>query len=374
VGGGGGGLAKGAGPPPEGGATTAAARPVSADRNSPSAAITAILNRVMTPPAPAGSDSNARGGWLLRLGRAPTALAAVALVGMCVVPLVSIWPCMLFEHFRVQYAAGGLVVVACAAALRMRGYVDAAALAALVHLIWITPDLCGSPRPIPSDGTPIRVLALNVHTESSSFAQVRQLIADVRPDVIGLVEVDRRWLDAIAPAVAGYVGRLEQPRGDNFGVALYARQPLDGSIEQLASPLPSVVASVTVGDARLGILLIHPPPPINEAALDAQVKELDGVAERTRQLPGPVVIMGDFNATPWSRPFRRVLARSGLCDSRAGFGIGASFPAAAAIVRIPIDHVLASCTIGVRDRYIERDVGSDHLPVVIDLVVPRQRG
>jgi len=83
--------------------------------------------------------------------------------------------------------------------------------------------------------------------------------------------------------------------------------------------------------------------------------------------------MGDFNATPWSRPFRRVLTRSGMCDSRTGFGMEASFPAAAALVRIPIDHVLASCSIGVRDRHIERDVGSAHLPVVIDLVVPRPR-
>jgi len=327
----------------------------------------------MKATAPAGVDSNTRGSWFRRRGVAATALAAVALVGMCVVPLVPIWPCMLFEHFRVQYAAGGLVVAGCAAALRMRGYFDAAALAALIHLIWITPDLGGSPRPIPSDGVPIRVLALNVHTESSSFAQVRQLIEEVRPDVIGLVEVDQRWIDALAPAVAGYVGRLEKPRGDNFGVALYARAALDGSIEELGSPLPSVVAGVTVGDARLGILLIHPPPPISESALDAQVKELDAVADRARRMPGPVVILGDFNATPWSRPFRRVLARSGLCDSRAGFGIEASFPTASAIVRIPIDHVLVSCSIGVRDRHIERDVGSDHLPVLIDLVVPRHR-
>jgi len=349
--------------------------PFPVNRNSLCASITAILKRVMNmkATAPTGVEANAQGGWLSRLGVAATALAAVALVGMCVVPLVPIWPCMLFEHFRVQYAAGGLVVVGCTAAFRMRGYFDAAALAALVHLIWIAPDLGGSPRPIPSDGVPIRVLALNVHTESSSFEEVRRLIAEVRPDVIGLVEVDQRWLDALAPAVAGYAGRLDKPRDDNFGVALYARQPLTGSIEELASPLPSVVASVTVGDARLSLLLIHPPPPINDAALAAQVEELGAVADRARRMPGPIVILGDFNATPWSRPFRRVLARSGLCDSRTGFGIEASFPAASAIVRIPIDHVLVSCSIGVRDRHIERDVGSDHLPVLIDLVVPRLR-
>ena len=57
--------------------------------------------------------------------------------------------------------------------------------------------------------------------------------------------------------------------------------------------------------------------------------------------------------------------------TRAGFGVQATFPAQSRLLRIPIDHVLASCTIGVRDRVIERDVGSDHLPIVVDLVVPR---
>lgn len=328
----------------------------------------------MKPAGPPEVDPNVRGSGPKRLGVATTALAAVVVVGACLVPLVPVWPCVLFEHFRVQYAAGGLAVVGCAAALGVRGYFDAAALATIVQLIWIAADLCGTPRPIPADGAPIRVLLLNVHTESSGFDEVRRLIEDVRPDVIGLVEVDRRWLDAIAPAVAGYPGRLEQPRNDNFGVALYARGPLAGSIEALGSPLPSVVAHATVGDARLGVVLVHPLPPMDAAAVAAQRDALDAAADRARQMTGPVVIMGDLNATPWSRPFRRLLARSELCDSRAGFGIEASFPAASAIVRIPIDHLLASCSIGVRDRHIERDVGSDHLPVVIDLVVPRQRG
>jgi endonuclease/exonuclease/phosphatase (EEP) superfamily protein YafD len=327
----------------------------------------------MQSNAPAGVDSYVRGGWLRRLVIAATALAVVGLVGACLVPLVPVWPCMLLEHFHVQYAVVGGMVVAATAGLGMRGYFDAAAIAMLVQLITLAPDLCGTPQPIPEGGVAIRVLLLNVHTESRGFDRVRRLIEDVRPDVIGLVEVSRGWLDELAPAVAGYAGRLEQPRDDNFGVALYARVPLAGSIEALGGPLPSVVAGVTIDGASLGILLVHPLPPVSEAAVAAQDEALDAVAERARRMAGPLVILGDFNATPWSTPFRRLLARSGLCDSRAGFGIAASFPAASAIVRIPIDHVLASCAIGVRDRRIERDVGSDHLPVVIELVVPRPR-
>ncbi len=50
-----------------------------------------------------------------------------------------------------------------------------------------------SPQAGAAGGATIRVLLLNVHTESSSFEQVRQLIVDEKPNLIGLVEVDQRW-------------------------------------------------------------------------------------------------------------------------------------------------------------------------------------
>jgi len=125
-----------------------------------------------------------------------------------------------------------------------------------------------------------------------------------------------------------------------------------------------------VGGTAVGVVLIHPLPPISAAALAAQVATLDAAADRVAALAMPVLVLGDFNATPWSQPFHRFQARTGLCDSRAGFGFAPSFPAASAALRIPIDHLLASCEIGVRDRRVERDVGSDHLPVVLDLVIP----
>jgi endonuclease/exonuclease/phosphatase (EEP) superfamily protein YafD len=100
------------------------------------------------------------------------------------------------------------------------------------------------------------------------------------------------------------------------------------------------------------------------------MRQLAAIGDRARSDP-PALVMGDLNATPWSRPFAELRAHGGLCDSRAGFGVQPSFPSASAALRIPIDHLLASCSIGVRDRRIGPDVGSDHLPVILDLVVPR---
>lgn len=305
-----------------------------------------------------------------RLVIAAVGMAAIGVALGYVIAWVPVWPLALFEHFRVQYVAGGALATALAAALRMTGYFDIAAIATLLHALPVAADLCRSPQPGPTDGAAIRVLVLNVHTESSGFEQVRQLIADERPDVVGLVEVDGRWLVGIAPAVTGYPGRIEAPRDDNFGVALYARGELRGAAEVLKTELPTVFAELALRGARLRIVLTHPPPPISARALAMQYVQLAEIAPRAAGA-GPVVIMGDFNATPWSRPFAWLREHTGLCDSRAGFGIQASYPTESMLLRIPIDHLLASCTVGVRDRRIGRDVGSDHVPVLVDLIVPR---
>ncbi len=293
-------------------------------------------------------------------------VTVLGVVASVVLPLLPAWPLTLLEHFRFQYLWGALPVIAACGALQLRGWFDAALIATLVNALWVVPDLCRDTRPVPA-GAPLRVLVLNVHTSSSGFAAVRQLIADTQPDVLGLVEVDERWLTELAVAFP-YV--IEQPRNDNFGVALYSKLPMTGATEQLGSLLPTAVATVDVQGTPVGVVLTHPIPLVNGELLASQVAQLGAVAARVRTM-APVVVMGDLNATPWSRPFRDFSAASGLCDTRAGFGLQASFPASSAVLRIPIDHVLVSCSIGVKSRTIERDVGSDHLPVLVELVVPR---
>lgn len=295
-------------------------------------------------------------------------LATIALCATVLGGILPFWPFELFEHFRVQYLVLGVVAIGGTLAVRdHRGYFDAAVIATLVHVCSLLPA-----APVahgPARGTPVRVLVLNVLTSSSSHDAVRRLITDTRPDIVALVEVDKIWLDALAPVLAEYAGRIEEPRWDNFGIALYARGPVTGAVEELGSGRPTIVAQVSVASVSLSVIVTHPWPPMNAIAADALGVQLDAIAVRARSMPNALV-MGDFNTTPWSRRFRRLLSASGLCDSRDGFGIQPTYPANLWLARIPIDHLLHACTIGVTGRWVERDVGSDHLPVVVDLVVP----
>jgi endonuclease/exonuclease/phosphatase (EEP) superfamily protein YafD len=305
----------------------------------------------------------------LAAGVVRLAVAGVALAtAMAVAPLP--WPLSLTEHFHVQYLVAGAVLVPLAIGVRAGRAADVAGMAALVNLIVVAPHLRAAPM-VTADGAPLRVLVLNVHTASTAHDRVRALLDEVDADVVALLEVDRRWLNALAPSLTRYAGRIEEPRDDNFGIALYHRRGFAAArVDMLGGFLPSLVARLENG---VTIIATHPIPPVSTETARDNARHLTAVGDLAAAVAGPRIVVGDLNATPWSRPFAALVARSGLRDSRAGFGVGASFPASPvslAPLRIPIDHALVSPDIAVTARRVERDVGSDHLPVVLDLAIP----
>ncbi|MDQ3341507.1 MAG: endonuclease/exonuclease/phosphatase family protein [Myxococcota bacterium] len=295
-------------------------------------------------------------------------VAAIGLVvaGYALVTLlafVPVFPCSMLEHFRLQSMFAGIAIVAVAHRSR---WLDASLIAWIVNLALVAPDLGTSATA--KQGTHVRVLFCNVHASNTDFAAVASLIADTQPDIVALVETRAPWFEKLAPVLAGYE-RIEHPREDNFGLGLYARGTVTGGVEHVGTDLPTIIATVTLAKGpRMSFVVTHPWPPVTSWMLDEQWNHLAALSHRVRELAAPVVFAGDLNATPWSRVFRHVMGTTELCDTRAGFGYQGSYPATSAIVRIPIDHVLVSCGVGVRDREIARDVGSDHLPVIVDLV------
>lgn len=88
-----------------------------------------------------------------------------------------------------------------------------------------------------------------------------------------------------------------------------------------------------------------------------------------RHLAGAAVL-GDLNATPWSPRFRDLVAAAGLRQARRGFGLQASWgPRPLPWALLPIDHVLLRGPWQVRSFRAGPRLGSDHRPVVAELLV-----
>jgi endonuclease/exonuclease/phosphatase (EEP) superfamily protein YafD len=91
-----------------------------------------------------------------------------------------------------------------------------------------------------------------------------------------------------------------------------------------------------------------------------------------RELAGPNICIGDLNTTMWSRYFRDFVEQSGLASVREGFGVLPTWPTFMGPnwMMLPIDHCLVSADIRVVTASVGDRIGSDHLPLIVELELP----
>lgn len=101
--------------------------------------------------------------------------------------------------------------------------------------------------------------------------------------------------------------------------------------------------------------------------LRAQLTQLGELADLARKLPGPRIVLGDFNATPSSRLLRSFEQRSLL---RRLDGWLPTWPARTQIPQLAIDHIFASEEVKtVEEVRIGNNAGSDHFPLVVRVAI-----
>ena len=286
----------------------------------------------------------------------------------------TVWALELPGHFRAHLSLGAILVTLGFATLRAWRHVAVSAglaglIAAPVGLLWMPTAPTHS-----SEGT-LRVLSLNVSLSRGNHAAVRRLIRDARADIVGLVEVDGTWMAELAPLDDLYAYRVVEPRGrPGSGVALLSRVPLE-TVEirpLVTSRTLSVVASFNLQGRPVTLGLVHTASPKDGSSARRRNRQLDTLAAIPREFAGrEIVLMGDFNTSPWSPAYRRLIAETGLRNAAAGFGYTPTWPAHLPRLGIPIDHFLVSDGLVVREFRTRGPTGSDHLAIYAELGVRR---
>ena len=103
-----------------------------------------------------------------------------------------------------------------------------------------------------------------------------------------------------------------------------------------------------------------------------QARALADVVAASRR---PVIVAGDLNA-PESSPVLGALRAAGLRDAFSSAGKGYGYTQGHAlrpgISFLRIDHILVSATLGVHDCFVGSKEGSEHRPVIADLLLERE--
>jgi endonuclease/exonuclease/phosphatase (EEP) superfamily protein YafD len=277
------------------------------------------------------------------------------------------WTLDLFSHFRWQYLLlcvlsllwcllfrrPKLVLFICAASFLFNGF----------EIYRVS----GESRFSETVGARLRVVSLNVYVGNEEKVQVLDYLRSTDADVIFLFEVDDAWTHGLEPLRTLYPYQVVEARSDGFGVAFLSRMPLKDAQTFYAGPLgvPSVQAYVQHAGREWGVVGTHPIPPINGPMALARDTQLSEIAEHAVGMNGPVLVMGDFNATPWSYGVR-VLKERGL-EYRSVAPAWKPTWQASTIFAIPIDLALCTAPLVIAKREIGPDVGSDHRGQLIEV-------
>ncbi len=280
------------------------------------------------------------------------------------------WWLDLFAHFRMQYAASLLVAVATLTLAKRRAaaVVSGAAFvvnaAVLLPLWW--PAEPSAARPV---GTPLRVMTVNALISNSEHDRVLAHIRASQADVVFLAELGPNLAARLPELAADYPHQHLEPQGDAFGAGLLSRRPWTSVEAWRLTPeqLPTLVATFPLNDGPLTVVGVHPLPPSSASAAADRDATLAALAAKFAALAGPVVCLGDFNATRWSAPFRTFLRRTSLRDSASGHGWQPTWMADSFVFALAIDHVLVPATARVSRHEVGPDIGSDHRSVTVDV-------
>lgn len=320
-------------------------------------------------PAPDNSERavNRKRSWFAQCCWACSLLAAVIFVGGLIFGRT--WLFELTTHFRVQLTCAMVPMALGLWTVRRPIWAGAFGLLTLYAIwsvteIWIprTPSAPGSAR--------LRIMSANVLMTNERIDDFLQLVADVQPDILVICEYTPAWEAVRERFESQYPFAETQPRKHGFGIALFSKLPLHDvtSISLLEYfDAPIIQASVEHDGQRLHITAVHAVSPLSRFRFHARNDQLVQLAQSLANHGNPQVVVGDFNATTWSPYLQQFLRSTRLRDSRQGFGLQPSWPQFFWTAMIPIDHAFFSEDIHIHRRWVERDIGSDHFPIVIEI-------
>jgi endonuclease/exonuclease/phosphatase family metal-dependent hydrolase len=230
-----------------------------------------------------------------------------------------------------------------------------------------------------SAGVRLRLMTCNMHYGKVDLRPLARLLDESRPDIVAIQELhDSAVVESFAPAgwhvhrSAGHLllSRFTIRKAVELGTDLSAPE---GSVMRYDLDLPG--GGVTV----FSLHFMTPRRGLNQVAEDgweglADVAagsalrrvQSERVARAADDVPGPVLLLGDFNTPAESAIFRRVWGRYTDAFTAAGWGWGYTFVSRRVAVRI--DHILFGPGFRCERCWVAGTVGSPHRPVLADAV------
>jgi endonuclease/exonuclease/phosphatase (EEP) superfamily protein YafD len=321
---------------------------------------------------------------ILALLRLLTALLVLAVATPAILALLGYWvPFLdLFNHLQLFLFFGTLAAATLALLFGMSRLWKGFALIGFAASAWtFAPEWLSSlaPRQPVSDVTTIRVMTHNIFGLNYDMQRVDAVIREEDPDIVALQEFfpEQAGLGDLLKGRYPYSVRCQGGKRANIG--LYAKFPFtsqmaDGECPDNAQGSQRTAHIIVKFELTTGVsfslMTTHMDWPY---PIERQREEFASAAEAANEVTGPLLVVGDFNSTPWSYVVKGFEAATGLRrETRNLMTFPELFTVPGGLVRLepflPLDHVFQRGMV-VSELHLAEQTGSDHLPVVFTVSV-----
>jgi endonuclease/exonuclease/phosphatase (EEP) superfamily protein YafD len=220
-----------------------------------------------------------------------------------------------------------------------------------------------------------KLLISNIFQDNRDIEGWSKVINRHDPDLLLIVETDEWWKNELERRFENrYPYRVIQAQENTYGMVLFSKfELMDAEVKFLIEDdVPSIEALVKLPSAQVfKLYCLHPKPPVpHETARSTERDaEILLVAKEAEKLKVPVIVAGDLNDVAWSYTTELFLKVSKLLDPRRGRGFYNTFHARHWFFRWPLDHVFCSTHFELASLTRLPSVGSDHFPILIELVL-----
>lgn len=254
-------------------------------------------------------------------------------------------------------------------ALRRWGWVVGTSAMLVVILVALSAFPTHRSAPLPAEGSSIRLLVYNLYHLNPDLDAVVAEVQRADADLVFLMEYSYAVQAQIETAFAAYPYRLIEPSRFTMGLALFSRIPFEAATvhRRETTRIPIYEVALQIDGRPFTFVGGHPwPPQPRWGQLHRnQMRDVTAVAA---QASGPLIVAGDFNAAPWSFVLRDLAAQAEVGHVRPPFDWTKTWRPLP-FFGLPVDHILLSDDWHVADFRYSAPGGSDHTPLLIDLVL-----
>ena len=242
----------------------------------------------------------------------------------------------------------------------------------VINLAEIVPWYMNRPTIPDAEYQSLKAFSYNVLWSNKDYDRAIALVAKEQPDIAIFQEVISGWSPALTVLKPDFPYHI---RSEKQEMEVYSKFPLlDPEIMFYGIYRGSIAVNLQIGDRKVKFVATHAYPQLywGQGGWSIRNDQLHDLKEYAQNQPQPIVIMGDLNISMWSPYYRSTIEGSGLRNARQGFGILPTHSIVApqfAALSAPLDHCLVSSDILVKDFRLGSAIGSDHLPIIAELLI-----